>query len=125
MTNRPPSVPGGDAEAVGCNAAAAGAEDLVQAERRAQKRHSSVPTLRTLLFERGSGPEPVTPEDYDQAEAELDSLEEQYQALHLAAEAVFRSGYEAPSGMRGRYVNGSDMDALGAVLYSAKRQDCS
>lgn len=53
------------------------------------------------------------------------SLEEQYQALHLAAEAVFRSGYEAPSGMRGRYVNGSDMDALGAVLYPAKEHDAN
>lgn len=46
-------------------------------------------------------------------------LVEQYGTLHLAAEAVFRSGYDAPSGMRGRYVNAQDMDALGAVLYPA------
>ena len=46
-------------------------------------------------------------------------LFEQYGTLRLAAEAVFRSGNDAPSGMGGRYVNARDMDALGAVLYPA------
>lgn len=46
-----------------------------------------------------------------------ESLLEEFGTLRLAAEAVFRSGYD--SGTGGRYVNARDMDALGAVLYPA------
>lgn len=59
----------------------------------------------------------------DEGPARIIGLLEQFQALHLAAEAVYRSGYEAASGMGGRYVNARDMEALGAVLYPASSPD--
>lgn len=100
-------------------------------------------TIQTLISERDDleeqlealGPDAARKvEAYDAARATVkregntraeyvlraEHAEEQYGTLWLAAEAVFRSGNDAPSGMGGRYVNARDMDALGAVLYPAK-----